>query len=137
VAEKPSFKSAFQKRRCLIPADGFYEWQKQGKGKKPFRFSLKSGRPFGLAGIYETWLSPDRAAVGTCAIITTEPNEMIRSVHDRMPVILPKDGEAAWLDPANRDRKGLLSMLKPYPAEEMLMSAVGGDFAKPSSIQGV
>lgn len=126
VAQKPSFRNAFEKRRCLIPADGFYEWQKLEKGKRPFRFSLQSGRPFGLAGIYETWLSPGGEPVVTCAIITTEPNGLIRPVHDRMPVIVPKEGEAAWIDPANRDREGLLALLKPYPAEEMLMSAVAG-----------
>jgi len=122
LAEKPSFRDAFRKRRCLIPADGFYEWQKQGK--QVFRFSMKSGRPFGMAGIYETWMSPEREPVDTCAIITTEPNALIGSIHDRMPAIVPKDGEAAWIDPAHRDREGLLSLLKPYPAEEMVMSAV-------------
>ena len=122
IVEKPSFREAFQKRRCLIPADGFYEWQKQGR--KAFRFSMKSGRPFGMAGIYETWMSPEKKPVVTCAIITTEPNELIGPIHDRMPVIRPKDGEAAWIDPANRDRAGLLALLKPYPAQEMLMSAV-------------
>jgi len=126
IAQKPSFRNAFQKRRCLIPADGFYEWQKLEKGKRPFRFSLQSGRPFGLAGIYETWLPPGGARMDTCAIITTEPNWLIRPIHDRMPVIVPKEGEAAWLDPANRDREGLLAMLRPYPAEEMLMAAVAG-----------
>ncbi|MBU2260633.1 MAG: SOS response-associated peptidase [Proteobacteria bacterium] len=124
ITEKPSFKNAFQKRRCLIPADGFFEWQKGEKGGKPFRFALKSGLPFGFAGLYETWMSPDKEPVSTCTIITTEPNELIRFVHDRMPVIVPKEMEAAWIDPANRNREGLLSMLKPYPAVEMLMSAV-------------
>jgi putative SOS response-associated peptidase YedK len=122
VAEKPSFREAFQKRRCLIPADGFYEWQKETR--KGFRFSMKSGRPFGMAGIYETWISPERKPVVTCAIITTAPNELIGPVHDRMPVIMARDGEAAWTDPANHDRAGLLALLRPYPAEEMVMSAM-------------
>lgn len=124
VAEKPSFRSAFHKRRCLIPADGFYEWQKLGKVKIPFYFSLKSGRPFGFAGLHETWTSPEGETIHTCTIITTQPNGLIRSVHDRMPVILPKDKERAWIDPLNRNREMLLSLLKPYPADEMSMSEV-------------
>mgnify|MGYP003588763268 CR=1 FL=1 len=119
VAEKPSFRNAFRKGRCLIVADGFYEWRKEGKSKKPFYFHLKSGAPFGFAGLYERWLSPDRRPVLTCTIVTTEPNALIAAVHDRMPVILPKDREGFWLDPANGDARGLLALLKPYPAGEM------------------
>jgi putative SOS response-associated peptidase YedK len=124
VADKPSFKRAFQHRRCLIIADGFYEWQRSGKSKKPFYFSLKSGQPFGFAGLYETWVSPQREPLNTCTIITTEPNELVRSIHDRMPVIVPKDKEASWIDPVNHDREVLLSLLKPYPAVAMTMSEV-------------
>jgi putative SOS response-associated peptidase YedK len=124
VAEKPSFARALKKRRCLIPADGFYEWQKLGKIKSPLRFSLKSGQPFGFAGLYETWRSAEKEPVNTCTIITTESNELIRHIHDRMPVIVPKDREAFWIDPDNHHQKELLSMLKPYPSDEMLMSAV-------------
>ena len=124
VAEKPSFKNAFQNRRCLIPADGFYEWQKLGKVKKPFYFSIKSGQPFGFAGLYETWMSPEREPINTCTIITTQPNELVRPIHDRMPVIVPKDKEASWIDPVNRDQEMLLSILKPYPSDEMLMFEV-------------
>ena len=122
IAEKPSFKNAFHKRRCLIPADGFYEWEKLGKVKKPLRFSLKSGEPFGLAGLYETWISPEKKPVNTCTIITTEPNDLLRPIHDRMPVIVPKEQEAAWIDPDNHNQKELLSILKPYQAVEMDMS---------------
>lgn len=125
VAEKPSFKKAFQNRRCLIIADGFYEWQKMGKVKKPFYFSLKSGQPFGFAGLYDTWMSPERKPISTCTIITTQPNELVRSIHDRMPVIIPKDKEKSWIDPANDNQEMLLSLLKPYPAEEMVMFEVG------------
>ena len=124
VAEKPSFARAFQKRRCLIPADGFYEWQKTGKIKPPLRFSLKSGQSFGFAGLYETWICPGKEPVNTCTIITTEPNELIRPIHDRMPVIVPKDREAFWIDPDNRRQKELLSILKPYPSDEMQVSEV-------------
>ncbi|TRZ49392.1 SOS response-associated peptidase [bacterium] len=124
IAEKPSFKKAFQTRRCLIPADGFYEWQKLGKVKKPFYFSIKSGQPFGFAGLYETWMSPERIPINTCTIITTQPNELVRSIHDRMPVIVPKDKEKSWIDPVNYNQEMLLSLLKPYPPDEMLMLEV-------------
>jgi putative SOS response-associated peptidase YedK len=122
LSEKPSFKNAFKKRRCLIIADGFYEWQKLGKVKKPLYFSLKSGRPFGFAGLHETWVSPDHQPIHTCTIITTEPNELIKPIHDRMPVMVPKEREAFWIDPDNQNQKDLLSILKPYPSEEMEMS---------------
>jgi len=122
VAEKPSFRRAFQSRRCLVVADGFYEWQKSGKGKQPFYFSLKPARPFGFAGLYETWTSPERERLDTCTIITTQPNELVRPIHDRMPVIVPRDSEAAWIDPGIDDRALLLSLLKPYPPDDMAMS---------------
>jgi putative SOS response-associated peptidase YedK len=122
VAEKPSFRNAFRKGRCLIVADGFYEWRREGKVKKAFYFHLKSGRPFGFAGLYERWMSPEHQPVVTCAIITTEPNALVEPIHDRMPVILPKEREGVWLDPGNRDVSGLLSLLKPYPPEEMEVS---------------
>ena len=121
IAEKPSFRNAFRKRRCLIVADGFYEWQNMGKVKTPFHFSLRSGEPFGLAGLYETWLTPEKTPLHTCTILTTESNDLIRPVHDRMPVILPKGKEALWLDPKVGDAKELMSLLRPYPSEEMKM----------------
>jgi len=124
ISEKPSFKNAFQKRRCLIPADGFYEWQKIGRIKKPLRFSLKSGEPFGLAGLYETWISPEQKPINTCTIITTEPNDILRPIHDRMPVIVRKDQEADWIDPGNHNQKELLSIFESYPSDEMTMSEV-------------
>ncbi len=124
IAEKPSFKEAFRKRRCLIPAHGFFEWQKLDRVKKPLRFSLKSDQPFGFAGLYEIWRSPKKEWINTCTIITTEANELIRPIHDRMPVIVPKDRQAFWIDPDNHHQDGLLSLLKPYPADEMRMSEV-------------
>ena len=119
VDKKPSFRDAFKKRRCLIVADGFYEWKKEGKFIIPQYFYLKSGRPFGFAGIYETWTSPDKKEINTCTIITTDANELIKPMHDRMPVILPKDQEQVWLDSDMTDVSGLLSILKAYPSEEM------------------
>lgn len=118
LVEKPSFKNAFRKRRCLIVADGFYEWQKSGATKKPIYIRLKSGRAFGFAGLYETWISPDGEEVTTCTIITTEPNELMKPIHNRMPVIVPKDKEDIWLHPDSYEEE-LTELLKPYPADLM------------------
>jgi putative SOS response-associated peptidase YedK len=119
LAEKPSFRNAYKKRRCLIIADGFYESLKEGKKKTSFFFRLKSGRPFGFAGLYETWVSPEGQSIHTCTIITTEPNDVVLPVHNRMPVIVPKDKESLWIDPAVQSQGKLSSVLKPYPAAEM------------------
>ena len=100
-------------------ADGFYEWQKVGDGKRPVFIRLKSGRPFGFAGLYEVWEPPEGDAVTTCTIITTEANEIMKPVHDRMPVIIPKEKEDLWLDPEVKDQEKLLDLLKPYPADQM------------------
>lgn len=121
VSEKPSFRQAFRKHRCLIVADGFYEWKKEAGKKTPMRFYLKSGEPFGFAGLYETWISPDKVPINTCTIITTDANDLVRSVHDRMPVIVSKENEDLWVDPENQDQTELLSILKPYPADEIEM----------------
>lgn len=119
VHEKPSFRDAFKKRRCLIIVNGFYEWKKEGKRKIPLYFYLKSGKPFGLAGLYESWMSPARKQINTCTIITTEANSLISPIHDRMPVIIPKEQEKIWLDEKTEDKSILLPILKPYPAGEM------------------
>jgi putative SOS response-associated peptidase YedK len=124
VSEKPSFKTAFKKHRCLIIADGFYEWQKLGAVKKPLYFSLKSGKLFGFAGLHETWTSPDQQEINTCTIITTDSNKLIEPIHDRMPVIVPKEYESTWIDLENQNQRELLSILKPYPAEDMKMEEV-------------
>jgi putative SOS response-associated peptidase YedK len=122
LSEKPSFREAFRKRRCLIVADGFYEWRKLGRIKTPLRFTLKSGLPFGLAGLYETWISPEGKPVHTCTIITTTPNDLVRPIHDRMPVMVEKGVEDRWMDPNTRNPKELFAILKPYPAGEMAVS---------------
>lgn len=123
VGDKPSFRDAFRKRRCLIVADGFYEWQKQDRRKVPYYFQLKAKRPFGFAGLYESWTAPDSKPLHTCTIITTAANELIAPIHDRMPVILPRDREAVWIDP-DSDRSCLLSILVPYPARDMVAEAL-------------
>lgn len=119
IGEKPSFRTALEKRRCLIIADGFYEWKHEGKKKMPLYFYLRSGKPFGLAGLYETWISPDKKQINTCTIITTDANELIKPIHDRMPVIVPGELEQAWLNEKNEDKTDLISILKPYPAKKM------------------
>ena len=127
LQDKPSFREAFQRRRCLIPADGFYEWQKGENRKRPLYFSLKSGRPFAMAGLYETWVSPAQERIHTCTIVTTAANDLIQPVHDRMPVILAKDRETAWLDPQKNRPVELAPLLKPYPGREMAVAQVGAD----------
>jgi putative SOS response-associated peptidase YedK len=119
IGEKPSFRTAFAKRRCLIVADGFYEWKQDGKKKVPWYFYLKSGEPFGLAGLYETWMSPDRKLINTCTIITTGANKLILPIHDRMPVIVPQELERTWLRDDVEDSAALIAVLKPYPTEKM------------------
>lgn len=119
LAEKPSFRDAFSKRRCLVVADGFFEWRPAGKRKMPVYIFLKSKTPFGIAGLYEIWRAPDGSEHRTCTIITTNANELVRPFHDRMPAILTRDAEDRWLDPAEVSRERLLSFLRPYPSEEM------------------
>ncbi|MFY9608559.1 MAG: SOS response-associated peptidase [Blastocatellia bacterium] len=124
LIEKPSFREAFTRQRCLVIADGFYEWQKRGRTKQPYFIHLKAERPFGFAGLYDVWTSPEGELITTCTIITTEPNEMMKTLHDRMPVILAKEFEDRWLDPYNPDQASLMQMLNPYSASEMEMHTV-------------
>ena len=121
LAEKASFRSAYKYHRCLIFADGFFEWQARpgSKSKVPHLVRLKSGKPFAFAGLWEHWQSPDGSEVKSAAIITTTPNSLMTSIHDRMPVILPHDSYAQWLDPTPHFPVDLNSLLVPYPADEM------------------
>ncbi len=117
VAEKPSFRQAFAKRRCLVAADGFYEWQTQGKGpKQPFRLEFEGRRPFAFAGLWERWRNPAErdAPVETCTIITTTANRVLAPIHDRMPVILAPEAFDVWLG-ADSDPETLQALLRPYP----------------------
>jgi putative SOS response-associated peptidase YedK len=126
ITEKPSFREAFKKRRCIIPASGFYEWQKKGTGaKQPFYFYLKEKEVFGFAGLWEEWLDKQTGELlETCTIITTEANDVLKPVHDRMPVILQSDGYDEWLDTKVKDTSRLRELLKPYSAKEMDSHAV-------------
>ena len=116
---KPSFRRAFRKRRCLIPADGFYEWKKENGGKQPYHFRLKDGESFAFAGIWESWTDPDGGTVRSCAILTTEANEVVGEVHARMPVILPPEDHYIWLDPDFEETEPLAALLVPYPPEAL------------------
>ncbi len=127
AAEKPAFRAAFRRRRCLIAADGFYEWQKVEQGKQPFYIRLRDGRPFAFAGLWEYWKEPNNpsdpsrkgAIIESCTLLTTEPNDLLRPLHNRMPVILhPRDYDL-WLDPRVQDTVRLQSLLRAYPPEEM------------------
>ncbi len=119
IAEKPSFRNALRRRRCLVLADGFYEWQRVGKSKKPMRIVMRSGEPFAFAGLWETWRDPEGTVIPSCTIITTTPNELLKPIHNRMPVILPRDIEDFWLDESVDDPAALTSVLTPYPDDEM------------------
>ncbi len=124
LGEKRSFQEAAQKRRCLIIADGFYEWKREGGRKQPVRVQLKSGELFAMAGLWERWQSPNGEVLSTCAIVTTEANELLRPIHPRMPVILSAEHETQWLDRNVRDLACLQSFLKPYPADELMVFPV-------------
>ena len=119
VVEKPSFRSAFKKRRCLVLATGFYEWQVQGRTKQPIWIGLGSKRPFAFAGLWEQWQPPEGAPLETCSIITTEPNALMAPIHNRMPVILAPTSYDQWLDPAFQQIDSLKALLRPYPSEEL------------------
>jgi len=114
---KPAFRDALRLRRCLIPGDGFYEWQKTGK--QPFCFEVANGELFAFAGIWDHWRDPNRNSVGTCSILTTSPNAVTSPIHDRMPVILDPDSYDIWLDPGIRDVTTVSELLKPYAAPLM------------------
>jgi putative SOS response-associated peptidase YedK len=120
VPEKPSFREAFKKRRCIIPADGFYEWQRTEGRKQPFFFQMRDERPFGFAGLWERWQGVAGQTIESCAILTTRANEVLPPVHDRMPVILHPEDYELWLDEDVRKRELLKDLMQPYPAEEMM-----------------
>jgi putative SOS response-associated peptidase YedK len=118
VAEKPAYRSAFKKQRCLVVASGFYEWRAEETGKQPYHFQLTSGGPFGFAGLFEHWQMGDQV-IDSCTVITTEANELVRPVHERMPVIIPRENYAKWLDPAEEDPVRLKALLLPFDADQM------------------
>lgn len=137
AAEKPAFREAFRRRRCLVPASGFYEWrkagEKKGERKQPYYVRMKDRRPFGIAGLWERWPGTDDLPVEGCALITTDANETISALHDRMPAILSPDAYELWLDPGIADRERLQRILRPFPADEMEAFEVGLQVNDPKS----
>lgn len=123
AAEKPAFRAPFRRKRCLIPADGFYEWKKPPEGKKvkqPYFVKRADGKLLAFAGLWDCWRAPDGGELKTCTILTTQANEIMQPIHDRMPVILPEKNFAVWLDPKNQDPKKLSAVLQPYPSENLV-----------------
>ncbi|MFE5428850.1 SOS response-associated peptidase [Peribacillus simplex] len=127
IAEKTSFKNAYKKKRCLIIADSFYEWKKTPERKIPMRIKLKNHAPFGMAGIWESWKSPEGLSIYSCSVITTVPNELMTSIHDRMPVILKPEDEKDWLNPSINDPAYLQQYLKSFDSEQMEAFEVSTD----------
>jgi putative SOS response-associated peptidase YedK len=125
VAEKPAFRTAFRRRRCLVAADGYFEWMKREKTKQPYYIRMQDERPFAFAGLWETWRDRDAdETVESCTIITTEANELTRPIHDRMPVILADRDFELWLDPQQQDVEALQPLLRPYPSTGMAADPV-------------
>ena len=147
LAQKPAFRDAFRRRRCLIPADGFYEWQRMGRVRTPMRVVMESGEPFAFAGLWSTWRDSAGNKVPSCAIITTEANKLLSPIHPRMPVILPREMEDFWLDRDVQDAAALSDVLTQYPSGAMnafqvstLVNSVrnnGPEVAEPATIDAM
>lgn len=123
VADKPAFRAAFQRRRCLVVADGFYEWQRVERRRQPYFIRMRDDRPMGFAGLWESWEGPDHSAIDSCTILTTEANDVVRPIHDRMPVIVAPGDYDRWLDPTAKGTD-LLPLLRAYPSDPMEAYAV-------------
>ena len=132
VSEKPSFKAAFKRRRCLIIADGFYEWQRQENKKQPYYFRLQNAQLFAFAGLWEQWKSPDEDIINSCTILTTEANDLLRPIHDRMPVILESKDYELWLD-SEAQQPQLQQLLRPYQADLMTSYSVSTKVNNPKN----
>jgi putative SOS response-associated peptidase YedK len=135
LAEKPSFRGSFKYKRCLIPADGFYEWKAQPgtKTKVPYFIFLEDRRPFAIAGLWDEWYSSEGGSVRSATIITTAPNELMAPIHNRMPVILEPEDYARWLDPTPQRPEDLSQLLKPFPADKMSVHPVSTLVNSPSN----
>ncbi len=119
LSEKPSFRRLFRSRRCLVIADGYYEWRKTAGQRRPMRIVMKSGEAFAFAGLADSWQTPDNSIIRSCTIVTTMANELLQTIHDRMPVILPREAEELWMDPKVQDVELLSPLLVPYATQKM------------------
>lgn len=133
LAQKPSFRQSYARKRCLIVADGFYEWKKSGRTKLPHRIVLKNGSPFAMAGLWDSWSLPGNPPLYSCTIITTEANNLLAPLHNRMPVILRPEDYRSWLDPAPQAPDSLNHLLKPYPPAEMDLYSVSSLVNSPAN----
>jgi len=125
VTEKPAFREAFRRRRCLIPSSGFYEWKREGARKQPFYFQMRDEQLFAFAGLWEQWAGEGSEAIESCTILTTNANEVLAPVHDRMPVIVAPENYELWLDTTMSKAEQLTPLLRPYPAAKMTAHPVG------------
>lgn len=135
LAEKPSFRSAYRRRRCMIIADGFYEWKRESdsKSKTPYYIHMEDNKPFAFAGLWERWFDSDGSEIKSCTIITTEPNETVAQLHNRMPAILLPDDYDAWIDPDEKDPDALSAILFPYPLADLGFHPVSKVVNNPSN----
>jgi putative SOS response-associated peptidase YedK len=133
VAQKPAFRAAFRHRRCLVLADGFYEWQQLEGKKQPYYIQIQDGQPFAFAGLWEHWKGSDGSVIDSCTLLTTEPNELLRPLHNRMPVILKPENHDLWLDPDVQQPDLLHPLLCPYPSKEMVAFPVSKQVNNPAN----
>lgn len=133
VAQKPSFKYSLKSKRCLVPCTGFYEWKKQDRDKVPYYIGLKNNELFAFAGLYDIWKDAEGKELKTFTIITTEPNDTLRPIHNRMPAILQRELEGRWLDPDEQDSSQLLRILKPFPDDNMQAYVVSKEVNNPAN----
>lgn len=131
AAERPAYRKAFRLRRCLVPADGFYEWAGTSQARQPYHIGVNDGSPFAMAGLWERWSSPGGLVIESCTLLTTRANERIAPLHDRMPVILDPQDYARWLDPESRDVDGLLDLLRPFASDRMTLHPVSSRVNNP------
>lgn len=132
AADKPAYRAAFRRRRCLVVADGFYEWQRTGARKQPYFIRMHDDRPFAFAGLWESWQGADEGPVQSCTLLTTEPNELVKPIHNRMPVILAPDDYGQWLDPTVQKPQPLVPLLRPFPVDQMIAYPVSTHVNSPA-----
>ena len=133
ASTKPAFRAAFRRRRCLVLADGFYEWQRLERRKQPFYIRMRDSSPFAFAGLWEHWKGPDGTGIDSCTLLTTDPNDLLRPLHHRMPVILDPQDYDLWLDPGIQESERLQPLLRPYASEELMAFPVSTRVNNPAN----